>query len=193
MDEAGFAAGLVVEPGACKDYKVYNNTFGRHSGRAVDWSDGCPTGISEFQNNIIQNNLGNGMNAGTALGCPSWASGEMDYNQWYVPNPPQYMIACSASGFYKALAQFQAASTGLERHGSGSAASFASEGSGNFRLASENFGSVRAPGLPLPAPYNRDPAGNTRGADGVWDRGAFELVVPSRPNPPQNLVGTAAP
>ena len=188
MDQAPGFQGLFVPGGvACKDVKVYNNTFGRHSGAAVLWFDGCSTGVSEFKNNIIHNTFGNGMAAGTVIGCPSWGSGEMDYNQWYLPTPPLFMIGCSANGFYKTLAQFQAATTGLERHGSASTPSFVNEGSGNFRLASENFGSIKAPGLPLPAPYNRDPAGNTRGADGVWDRGAFEFVVPSRPNPPQNL------
>jgi len=45
-------------------------------------------------------------------------------------------------------------------------------------------------GTILPAPYNMDPAGIVRGADGVWDRGAFEFssgVIGARPSPPSNL------
>jgi hypothetical protein len=33
-----------------------------------------------------------------------------------------------------------------------------------------------APGKKLPAPYDKDMFGNPRGADGVWDRGAFEFM-----------------
>jgi hypothetical protein len=32
------------------------------------------------------------------------------------------------------------------------------------------------PGLPLDPPFQEDPLGRIRGEDGVWDRGAFELV-----------------
>jgi hypothetical protein len=39
------------------------------------------------------------------------------------------------------------------------------------------------PGVSLPSPYNMDMDGNTRGADGTWDRGAYEYVS-SRPGPP---------
>lgn len=34
-------------------------------------------------------------------------------------------------------------------------------------------------GLPLPSPHDKDPGGHTRGADGVWDKGAYEFVAAS--------------
>lgn len=37
-------------------------------------------------------------------------------------------------------------------------------------------------GTPLSAPYNQDPNGDTRGADGVWDRGAYEFGSSSATN-----------
>ena len=58
-----------------------------------------------------------------------------------------------------------------------------STGSGNpfvnlngldFRLAG-----ATTTGVSLSAPYNVDMLGNTRGADGTWDRGAYEYVVSS--------------
>jgi len=57
-------------------------------------------------------------------------------------------------------------------------------------IADRDFRLVRpmTAGTTLPAPYNQDPDGKPRGADGTWDRGAFEFggnVV--RPNPPANL------
>ena len=33
-----------------------------------------------------------------------------------------------------------------------------------------------APGATLGAPYDHDPDGKLRGADGTWDRGAFEYA-----------------
>jgi hypothetical protein len=39
-------------------------------------------------------------------------------------------------------------------------------------------------GQALPAPYNTDIDGYSRGADGLWDRGAFEYGAGPRPNPP---------
>ena len=46
------------------------------------------------------------------------------------------------------------------------------------------------PGVTLPSPYDKDADGNTRGADGVWDIGAYEFRsggTTSPPSPPQNL------
>ncbi len=56
----------------------------------------------------------------------------------------------------------------------------------NFRLTS-----ATAAGMSLSSPFNIDLFGNSRGADGTWDRGAYEFrgsnIPPVRPNPPQNL------
>jgi hypothetical protein len=38
--------------------------------------------------------------------------------------------------------------------------------------------SATHPGIQLTDPYKTDPYGNQRGADGVWDRGAYEYVEP---------------
>jgi hypothetical protein len=68
-----------------------------------------------------------------------------------------------------------------EQDGSGDP--FVDKANGDFHLtaatnAGENLG----------APYNTDPDGVTRGADGVWDRGAYEFGSGvARPDPAQNL------
>jgi hypothetical protein len=67
-------------------------------------------------------------------------------------------------------------------------------GSGNpfVNLSADNYSLVRATsaGTMLAAPYNVDMNGNTRGADGMWDRGALEFTsgtsIP-RPSPPGGL------
>src|SRR5437879_13761025 len=52
----------------------------------------------------------------------------------------------------------------------------------NFHLSAPTIG-----GLTLPAPYNIDPDGSTRGAGGLWNRGAYEFLSLSRPATPTNL------
>ena len=52
----------------------------------------------------------------------------------------------------------------------------------NFHLSAPTIG-----GLTLSAPYNIDPDGSTRGAGGLWNRGAYEFLSLSRPAPPTNL------
>jgi hypothetical protein len=44
-------------------------------------------------------------------------------------------------------------------------------------------------GIILNAPFNVDPDGITRGANGTWDRGAYEFTTGSTGSiaPPQNL------
>jgi hypothetical protein len=55
---------------------------------------------------------------------------------------------------------------------------------GNFHLSAPTTS-----GVSLASPYNIDPDGNTRGAGGVWDQGAYQYVTNSAnlPAPPQNL------
>jgi hypothetical protein len=47
-------------------------------------------------------------------------------------------------------------------------------------------------GASLSSPYNTDFAGNTRGADGTWERGAYEFNTtdPPKPDPPTKLTAT---
>lgn len=60
----------------------------------------------------------------------------------------------------------------------------------NFQLSSETVNPHLNDGVTLSAPYNLDLLGATRGADGTWDRGAYEFntgAPPPKPNPPTNL------
>lgn len=49
----------------------------------------------------------------------------------------------------------------------------------NFQLAL-----ATATGITLASPFDQDPNGNTRGADGNWDRGAYEFIGGPPPPPP---------
>jgi len=54
---------------------------------------------------------------------------------------------------------------------------FTNSGNGDFTLAAPTD-----TGMSLPSPYNLDIDGNSRGADSVWDRGAFEYTGTSECN-----------
>jgi len=69
----------------------------------------------------------------------------------------------------------------------GAADPFVSDATGNFNLSSETVDAHLNDGTSLAAPYNVDFAGIARGADGTWERGAFEFNTGARPNPPTNL------
>lgn len=58
--------------------------------------------------------------------------------------------------------------------------------------AGQNYHLARATnaGLTLQPPYTLDYDGVLRGGDGGWDRGAYEFVSGTRPNPPTNLTAT---
>ncbi len=64
---------------------------------------------------------------------------------------------------------------------------FVSTSSKNFRLSSETVDPHLNDGVILSSPYNLDLLGVTRGADGTWERGAFEFA---RPNPPTDVRAT---
>jgi hypothetical protein len=53
---------------------------------------------------------------------------------------------------------------------------FVNSTNGNFALSSETVDAHLNDGNTLSAPYNLDMLGVTRGADGTWERGAFEFV-----------------
>jgi hypothetical protein len=80
---------------------------------------------------------------------------------------------------------------------SGSSDPFINDAKYNFKLTADmssasTSGKVSARGLSLPAPYNVDFDGLQRGADGTWERGAYEYnrdVTKQYPNTRQQTTG----
>jgi hypothetical protein len=61
----------------------------------------------------------------------------------------------------------------------------------DFHLTATGAGAFVG-GKTLPAPYNVDPDGNTRGSGGVWNIGAYQYVSGGgTPKPPTNLTAVA--
>ena len=147
----------------CTNFYFYNNTIANMSlGLAgIYWQENT-VGSPTIRNNIWYNNRNSTVGA---------AQGVIESHNTVLNTP-------TALGF---------TDPNDVRVASGASVPFVALPTGDVHLTWENFGSVRAPGLPLPPPFNQDPDGKTRGADGLWDRGAFEFLSPPRPNPPTNL------
>lgn len=57
----------------------------------------------------------------------------------------------------------------------------------NFTLTSETIDAHLNDAVPLSSPYNLDHSGATRGLDGTWERGAYELSAGNPPRPSTGL------
>jgi len=119
------------------------------------------SGSSSGSGNIVKNNLFYNSNGG-----PSTATNiDVGYNAYFL-----------SSGYYASQPGIQVSSGNP----------FVNLSSGDYRLAV-----ATATGVTLSSPYNVDILGNARGADGTWDRGAYEFVGSTSPliypNPPNSL------
>lgn len=149
----------------------YNNTIvNQTTGPFFDECSGhtCPSGSG---NNVVQNNLI--WNGNCSLGQLGLSGDSHDYNTF---------LSCAGSPPSEPNRQ------------TGNYNPFVSSATNDFHLASYSPGACSSTttlcaGTPLPSPYDVDPDGNTRGGDGVWDRGAYEFggAQANRPAPPQGL------
>jgi hypothetical protein len=154
----------------------------------------------EIYGNVFYNLfVGNGIITGTSAGNMNNAK---VYNNTFVNNEVQALplngpgssnvsynnlfylktgaIGSGWSSDYNAY--FSTTSSPSEAHKqTGSGSPFVNYGGVDFTLMNPTNA-----GIPLPAPYNVDMFGNIRGADGVWDRGAFEFAG-GNPPPPVRL------
>ena len=159
------AALLTFYAGFTHNVYIYNNVF-ENDGTFGDYQPGWlyfqGTMTGEIANNIWVNVDSNG--------------------QCSVCNHNAYTLgAGSESGSFNFVASNQ----------------FVNESAGNpgaadFHLTATGVTAFANKGKALAAPFNVDPDGNTRGADGGWDIGAYEAgksTGPAAPAPPTGLSG----
>lgn len=146
---------VVIQTREANGWKIYNNSFinltPAYAGGSVgiDFSQGTTsTGGHQIYNNLWYDGLSQNESA-----TISFASGDStsvhDYSYW------------------NGMGSFSAEDNDVTETGN----PFLDLPSLDFRLAA-----ATAAGYSLSAPYNVDALGNTRGADGVWDRGAYEYA-----------------
>ena len=136
-------------------------------------------GYSSSRNRVYNNTFigGTGYNSGTASGS---GTDNLVYNNLYINNRTvnlagthDYNSFSDSNGRGEPNAQVNVPTT-----------MFADYANANFRPTVET-----ARGIALPAPFDRDPLGLVRGADGSYTRGAYEFTAGSTTQlvPPGNL------
>lgn len=162
-------------PACCgtKDIQVYGNeaTNFRAGDGFVGYLDpgctkGCVTGAVIYNNTIDNCNSATGGNGGINL---SPSGGNIIQNNIWVN--------CGSISFQGGTHDYNAFPDS-NNHGEAHAqTNFATSNFVNYAARDYRLASATTAGNPLPSPFNVDLLGNTRGANGGWDRGAYEFAV----------------
>ena len=109
--------------------------------------------------------------ANWGLQFPDGSGNIVRNNIWFEVNSqiPSFDLGSNDTNTHNAFGP-TSISTGTSPQVSLPSSIFANFAGKNFKLVS-----ATSCGIALSAPYNTDMLGNTRGADGCWDRGAFEF------------------
>jgi len=188
--------------GVSNNWQIYGNVF-VHTGKVSDVAvsalmnlgySSCMT-LSNwkfYNNSVINLNPGGGGNA-SIRGSGTDGGGNVAYNNIYYhvnANDITYALGFASDyDFFSDNYRIEGCSppcninnkNGQLHAQISSGSPFVSWTNGDYRLASQtNAGYI------LPSPFNTDLSGNNRGADGVWDRGAYEFsgvpgVLPKYP------------
>lgn len=169
-------------------FYIYGNVFYKPSG--VSWggsnaviggwtgagSEDC-RGLRVYNNSFVNINA----NIFGINNMYRYSDNIVENNLFYNASSPDYTII----GTHDYNHYINSGGTHSESHGTS-----ATSGDPFVNYVALNFSltSATSAGTTLSSPNNLDPLGNTRGADGVWDRGAFEFGGNNssliRPNPP---------
>ncbi len=141
----------------------------------ISCANGARCGNFVFYNNTIVNITGgyfNGLRNTTDSSCTSCVARN---NLWYGGGAPLSFLGWTHDheSSLNISTSDVTGGTGDVRVTSGALNPFVNWQGGDFHLTSEN--AYWTGGLAQASPYNTDPDGLTRGADGTWERGAFEF------------------
>ncbi len=157
---------IVIKDSPQGGFRIYGNVFYQTSGRyltsngALATTTGYPVSDTFVMNNTFVNLHGDG--------GIYWDTGSNNYaynNLWVnSENVNLTSMVHDYNSFYNSGGKHG------ELNGSTELPSFLSYTSNDFQLARST-----SAGLTLPSPFDFDPTGKARGADGRWDRGAYEF------------------
>ncbi len=167
---------------------IYGNVF--YNNGTTDGSIGWNGTVADHavHNLLVYNNtFVNGRGYASGIMLDTLSTGCYAYNNLWVGG--------NSAGFQAVTHDYNAfsgSSNFSEAHAQVSVPTsiFVNYNGGDFRLSG-----ATAAGTSLSSPFNYDPLGNLRGADGVWDRGAYEFGgvagtgggAAPKPSPPQSL------
>ncbi|MBI1936260.1 VCBS repeat-containing protein [Candidatus Woesearchaeota archaeon] len=196
---------LIEGPDTANGFKIYNNLFWHSNSNpwgasvsgvitvANDASNARTATNWEIYGNSIVNIKGR-----SAIDIASGSGNDVKNNYWFCNRQDDsytnYMFisgAASSYNYYSACAHPYSFSSGTgepvlldgpnSKLSANSTNPFMDWPNGDFTLRTATWS-----GANLPSPYNTDLLGNIRGADGVWDRGAYEFAGGATPPPPSS-------
>lgn len=157
---------IVIKDSLQGGFLIYGNVFYQTSERyftsngAVATTTGYPTSYMYVMNNTFVN-----MNGGGGIYWDAAGSNNFAYNNLWVNSENVSLIgtAHDYNSFYNSGGDHG------EPNGSTELPAFLSYSSNDFQLTRST-----SAGFTLASPFDLDPTGKPRGADGRWDRGAYE-------------------
>lgn len=146
-------------------HQIYGNLFENwDSGDgAIGFIGGDMSNTKIYNNTFVKCTTGGGIQASAGSG------NEIRNNLWVGVSSPSINVGAGATITHNAFSN--ASGSGTSAQTSVPTSIFVNYAGGDYRLAS-----ATQAGFTLASPYNVDRLGNTRGADGTWDRGAYEKV-----------------
>lgn len=181
---------LGYSPNDAEDWYIYGNVFdgpGAGNGAVMCKETASCTGFRIYNNTFVNMNL-SGV-SGVTLKGPT--SNNIAYNNLFYNNDqPARLSGIQTANYNTYLNTRTPPALGANDVSNQSASSpFVNFAGKDFRLAA-----ATTAGFGLLSPHNTDLDGSTRGADGIWDRGAYEFGFSSSPSsvlyPPRNLTLT---
>ncbi len=173
--DGGMTGTIVANNNDNTNAKIYGNVFYN-----LLVGNGIISGTSQgnLNNAVIYNNSFVSMNSASGVPIGGPGSGNVAYNNLFY-NTRAEMNATSDYNVF-----FSATNVSPETHGqTGSVNPFVSSIDFHLKAATQS-------GITLASPYNMDGDGKIRGADGTWDRGAYEY---GGTPPPTDTIPPAAP
>lgn len=180
-------------PSICADnWDIYGNVFMYHPGNPYNRegngngafaviSNECANNWRIYNNSFINLKFGLSPNARIAFSASTGTNRQIFNNLWYDCREAAHGGTYTADSNYYILTAFNVGETNAQTNPATDP--FLNWGNDDFHLSRATDA-----GIILQVPFNLDPEGIIRGADGTWDRGAFEFggtVI--RPEPPTNL------
>jgi hypothetical protein len=184
------------------NWNIYGNVFVLSSGNpyyrnqlgwGVSMCQQTCTNFSFYNNTVI--NVGTSSNARMwgwqDLGKGGTCSNIIDENNlWYasgIVNEPVGNCSNTLRDYNTFINTTPPSSLRSNEYASTGSSPFVNWQSGDYHLISETAVAHLDDGISLSSPYNLDPDGTTRGADGTWERGAYEFTSFGKPVPPSGL------
>jgi len=168
--------------------RIYGNVY-YHSGAAlITFYEGFTHNVYIY-NNVFQNDGTFGDYQPGWLDFSGNMTGEIANNVWENVNKDGNCPICDHNAYN--LSGNNTGETGSFMYTPGTefvSVVSSNQTAANFRLTAAGA-TTFGQGISLPAPYNVDPDGNIRGANGAWDVGAFQYHPAQSPGTPVGLTG----